>query len=264
MEAVYSAKRRDWTRAVDSSVLSLKVIDQQQYPVFMLEGMTFTAMKALTLHYLSKALDQSGIDNKNLVRLDKALAALEWRDDFKRAMINERAYELSMIDSFGLLASWKKAEQLAILKNLDEVLRLADQPMPRLLTMVHSDSTDDAQKWTPLSSMILPVLKRSLSAHFRLEVQAICCRAYLAVVKYKNDTGAYPASLAAIESRYNCQLPNDPVTGRPLHYRLVKGKPIVYSVGADLKDNGGKRDQMGWDPNASGDIVWPIPARESR
>jgi hypothetical protein len=35
-------------------------------------------------------------------------------------------------------------------------------------------------------------------------------------------------------------LPADPITGKPLHYKVVSDHPIVYSVGVDGDDDGGR------------------------
>jgi hypothetical protein len=36
------------------------------------------------------------------------------------------------------------------------------------------------------------------------------------------------------------QVPADRITGDPVRYRLVDGKPLIYSVGADRVDDGGR------------------------
>ena len=36
------------------------------------------------------------------------------------------------------------------------------------------------------------------------------------------------------------QIPADRITGEAVKYRLVNGKPLIYSVGDDRKDDGGR------------------------
>ena len=58
---------------------------------------------------------------------------------------------------------------------------------------------------------------------------------------YRLDHGAYPATLAALTPAYLSRVPDDPfaISG-PLRYKRQGGKYVLYSVGPDGKDNGGK------------------------
>lgn len=62
----------------------------------------------------------------------------------------------------------------------------------------------------------------------------------IALEIYKRKTGAYPESLAALVPQFIPAISPDRFDGRPLKYKLADGKPILYSVGADRQDNGGR------------------------
>jgi hypothetical protein len=51
---------------------------------------------------------------------------------------------------------------------------------------------------------------------------------------------AYPGALSSLVPDIVPALPVDRITGEPLHYRIVDGKPLIYSVGSDRRDDGGK------------------------
>ncbi len=77
--------------------------------------------------------------------------------------------------------------------------------------------------------------------------KAVICRAHddglrlaLACELNQRKNGAYPASLDELKE-WLPVLPLDPITRGPLHYKLVDGKPQIYSVGLDLDDDGGLR-----------------------
>lgn len=59
----------------------------------------------------------------------------------------------------------------------------------------------------------------------------------LALKMYKNDVGTLPPSLTELVPAYLDSVPLDPFDGKPLRYS--PSKKILYSIGADLADEGG-------------------------
>ena len=62
----------------------------------------------------------------------------------------------------------------------------------------------------------------------------------IALEAYHRRHHAYPKTLAALVPEFLTQVPADRITGEPVHYRLVDGKPVIYSVGADRDDDDGR------------------------
>lgn len=62
----------------------------------------------------------------------------------------------------------------------------------------------------------------------------------LALELYVRENGELPAQLDELAPRYLPQLPIDRINGKPLQMRLIDGAPVVYSVGADRDDDGGR------------------------
>ncbi len=63
----------------------------------------------------------------------------------------------------------------------------------------------------------------------------------IALERYRNRHGSYPASLAVLAPEFLKTPPLDFMDGQPLRYRLAAGNSFVlYSVGLDCKDNGGE------------------------
>ena len=63
----------------------------------------------------------------------------------------------------------------------------------------------------------------------------------LALSAYHGDHGAYPATLTDLMPDYLDQIPLDPFTaGQPLLYHLQDDKYVLYSIGPDGADNGGR------------------------
>lgn len=62
----------------------------------------------------------------------------------------------------------------------------------------------------------------------------------IALDLYRRDQGDWPASLEGLAPRWLPKLPVDPINGGPLGYQLIDGKPVVYSLGVDTDDDGGR------------------------
>ena len=71
----------------------------------------------------------------------------------------------------------------------------------------------------------------------------------LAVRAYTLEQGRNPAKLADLVPEYLGEVPKDPFSGAELVYRLTSTGYLLYSVGTDRKDDGGKscgrREEVG-------------------
>jgi hypothetical protein len=95
----------------------------------------------------------------------------------------------------------------------------------------------------------------------------------IALTLYHRKEGRYPETLAELSPKYMAEIPVDPMNGEPLKYRVTENGPLVYGVGTNHKDDGGKPTQDAWraqrwlsnaaereQPQYQGDwILWPMP-----
>lgn len=74
----------------------------------------------------------------------------------------------------------------------------------------------------------------------------------LAIQNYQADHGHAPESLAKLVPDYLPAVPEDPFSGEPLVYRQTPNGYLLYSIGADEHDDGGRprRRKLGFDPLA--------------
>jgi hypothetical protein len=61
----------------------------------------------------------------------------------------------------------------------------------------------------------------------------------MALELYHRHNGDYPKSLSELKPTFLSEIPVDRFTGEPIKYRLINSRPLLYSVGADLIDDGG-------------------------
>jgi hypothetical protein len=90
-----------------------------------------------------------------------------------------------------------------------------------------------------------------------------CTYVGLAVERYRLAHNRWPDKLASLVAEFIRELPADPYNGAPLKYRRLDDGVVIYSVGPDGQDNGGKLDRQ--NPTAQGtDIgfqLWDVPQR---
>jgi hypothetical protein len=85
----------------------------------------------------------------------------------------------------------------------------------------------------------------------------------VALRRYEIVHRQLPATLADAAGQTSLKsVPIDPYSGKPLRFALLDGKPIVYSLGKDLKDDGGRTDwKFGAQPGDYLFVLTPQPAR---
>jgi hypothetical protein len=80
-------------------------------------------------------------------------------------------------------------------------------------------------------------------------------RLALAVAVYRAQDGKYPGKLDDLLPAYIAEIPSDPFDGKPLRHRRDGKGLVLYSVGPDLKDDGG----AAWDATRrEGDLVFRL------
>ena len=62
----------------------------------------------------------------------------------------------------------------------------------------------------------------------------------IALEVFRREHGKYPESLSDLVPQLLPEIPADRITGDPVRFRIVDSRPLVYSVGADRKDDGGR------------------------
>lgn len=92
-----------------------------------------------------------------------------------------------------------------------------------------------------LSAIFMPALDRIpirfTAAQSHASMAVLAC----ALERHRLATGSHPAELSGLSSKMLERQPMDPLTGEAFKYRLSEGGSFVlYSVGWDLKDDGGE------------------------
>jgi hypothetical protein len=119
-------------------------------------------------------------------------------------------------------------------------------------------------QWCLFTRTMLPSLKRSYERNAKLTAQIRAARAAMAAERFRLDHGWFPTSLEQIVPSYLERVPLDPFDRQPLRYHLTGERAVIYSVGEDLKDDGGDvgpRKKQGEQPKDSGFVLLALKQR---
>ena len=82
----------------------------------------------------------------------------------------------------------------------------------------------------------------------------------LALRAYQQDHGEYPENLESLSPDYLRQIPQDPFSNKPFRYHRGGSDFVLYSVGSDGEDNGGKFGNLQQVTFHSDGLDWDLDA----
>ncbi|NLE61217.1 MAG: hypothetical protein GX616_22945 [Planctomycetes bacterium] len=92
----------------------------------------------------------------------------------------------------------------------------------------------------------------------RCEATVEAVKAMMALERCRAANGSYPDTLAGAQG-FGCRFGDDPFSGKAFVYRRQGDGYVLYSIGDDLKDNGGKRASKKTGQSGGADMVWTMP-----
>ncbi|MEM9882316.1 MAG: hypothetical protein AAF800_05320 [Planctomycetota bacterium] len=119
------------------------------------------------------------------------------------------------------------------------VLTQAPQPIARRLV---SETVADL-----LTDILLPALSAATRTETKVNQITAITPALVAMAGYRAERGEYPGTLDALVPAWLDAVPIDVYTGEPVRYKIEEGRPVVYSVGPDGEDDGGRVTQLSED-----------------
>jgi hypothetical protein len=186
-------------------------------------------------------------------------------------MQTERAFGLGTIDEImnlgpgGVDVMWRggvsgempKPSRLAVRVNR---LLWPDQTIKKDVAAFYDRSIEAAKKsfykegarpdlmkgiksWNFFAQLLLPALGHTRQVMVRGEARYEMLGLVAALKLYRQQVGVWPDELGwLIQDKIIAKLPTDPFSGKPYRYKLDEGHFVLYSVGPDMKDDGGKID----------------------
>jgi type II secretory pathway pseudopilin PulG len=116
-----------------------------------------------------------------------------------------------------------------------------------------------------LLHIIMPALSRCTTTDVRIAAQLRTAQTGLAIERYRLAAGKLPDTLAELIPAYLDAVPKDPFDGKDLRYKKLETGFVVYSIGEDGDDDGGKeRPRKRTAPPAPWDVTFIVLRKESQ
>ena len=136
----------------------------------------------------------------------------------------------------------------------------------RLATMPYHETAGDWQKTDEpesirqrgiMASMLMPAVGRCAAVAARADARHGLAYIAVAAARYRAEKGRLPETLEVLVPDYLAAVPRDPFDGKTLRMVTRDGRLVFYSVGQDLKDDGGALFD---DEKHTGDLTFSLGA----
>jgi hypothetical protein len=262
LEALMHVEQDDPNQALDSVRSGLALSQSLKSPI-LIDYLVRIAASAMQLQTLERIMCRSRLTNEQLQRMAKLIHNPQAALSIKYALIGERCTGLSTfrmplramsgmtgsdnsmprlvlgpMRALGLL----KREAVGYLDIMQDYIQATDLPMPERLATAKgiAQAVEQGKRGGFLTRMFAPALGRVMELENRAQAHRLVAYCALAVEQYRLGTGHLPESLDQLVPQYLETVPQDPFDGQPMRYRLLDQGFVVYSIGEDLSDDGGR------------------------
>ncbi|HVX60101.1 MAG TPA: hypothetical protein VHC19_05865 [Pirellulales bacterium] len=262
LESAVEAHRGRVDAAIDAVAAifaAARSLEQEPVLISQLVRMALDGMARDRTEWLLSAV---ALDDAQLARLDAELAACDYRNSLRRALIGERVMGIEAFANPAALGDEQFGKLSLISTSRDETMYL--QLMGELIAASGRSGTAAQAAATsvenqlkqlgasavsklsnPMTLLLMPAIGACLDAARRNEAGRDATRVALALQRFQLVHGRLPKMLDELTPKFLSQLPLDPYGGAPLRYRLDAQEYTVYSIGKDGIDQGGRSEPAG-------------------
>jgi hypothetical protein len=165
---------------------------------------------------------------------------------------------------FAIMPGSVLVNRAALLRYNNRVVQNAKLPIEQQKPFV-ANLKSNAAELPILARICASHLEAAYSASHRDQTLMRCAIAMVALERYRMAHRHWPAKLDELVGGYLKELPSDPGDGKPLKYCRETDGVIIYALGPDGQDHGGKIGRMTWKPGFDyGLRLWDVDKRRQR
>ena len=283
LEAVLHAENAESQLAADSVISSFGIARSLAKEPMLVSQLVRIACQALAVSALERIVNRTELVDDQLAEIAEHICNAEDPSAMSRAYVGARCTALSVFKKPTSLSAAVLGTDVPPVPVLElyKALGLADMDavayidhmdgyrkttqLPPHLRQKAADAVDanigEVCRIRILLRIIMPALGRVTTVDLRNMAQLRTARAALAIQRYRLAEGKLPGALADLVPTYLDAVPKDPFDGNDLRYKKLETGFVVYSIGEDGSDDGGKerppRRERGIEP-ANCDVTFTI------
>ena len=261
LEAILHAENGDGKLAIRSAISIFGIarsLTKEPVTISQLARAAYHSLATSTIEYCVNRIE---LADEQLVALIECVHNAERISDMSCAFIGERCMGLSFFKApesmnpdningipFQPILELYKAVGLAdadaiiYLDLMDGYIKSAQ--LPPLQRQEAVKAVDARLRSTSqihiLLHAIMPALSRISTIELKTIAQLRTARVALAIERYRLAAGKLPDALIDLVPAYLEAVPTDPFDGNEIRYKKLEAGFVVYSIGEDLSDDGGK------------------------
>ncbi len=271
------------TRAIEAALRVACSLDREPIMLSHLVQMSTVSWAAAALEWV---LNATAFPEEQLARLNRAFGSVHADDGLLRAIAGDRSLSLEVFEKPqifsrpprfpkpppGALLEMYGAVGLAaregtiFLDHMEECLRIAQLPAFQRPAAIRAQEARYGRNrkgvlWEQVDARSMPAMMGHELKHVaQLEV----AETLLAVERYRLAHASLPGTLDQLVPDYLAAVPADSFDGAPLRYKRLDRGFVVYSVGEDGRDDGGKQgpSKETKESGETGDLVFRVERQE--
>jgi hypothetical protein len=265
LKAILHAERNEQEAAVEALVSAFGVADSEATTPLLISQMVRQGGQSTAMSALERLVNRTTLDGEHLLRLHETVLAAYDPNAIACGFVGERCmviqslrdpratglYLAPIVASEGpSLLQLRAAQAVGLIDRLlvryidhvDRCLAAMQLPPAERLEVVgelereHRETVLEHPKLTHFMPTLARHMRNDLARMTRLQVAAVA----LAVERFRLANNGLPEQLADLVPRFLPEIPADPYDGQPLRYRKLSPGFVIYSIGTDGLDDGGK------------------------
>ena len=267
VEAYVAAEDGDTRRVLEAVIAALAAGNSVRQEPVLISQLVRIACHGITLVAVRRAMGIAPFSGEELLRLADALQAEEDPGALTRTLAGERALGLVAtenpeqvlggipeIQSFGpggvaiaaglmRITGTAASDRRRFLSVMDEMITVSQRPLYEAIPQMQALGPRLAaqRSWIPtFTDNYAPAMTRVGVAFARDEASLSSAQTAVAIERYRLANGnAVPEQLRDLVPAFLAAVPMDPFDGNPLRYRRDDTGYSLYSIGEDMRDDGG-------------------------
>lgn len=272
---------RNSKEALRSIQLGFRLHNSLRDEPSMIAQLVRVSILAIDSRSLNDYLKEGSISEVQAKQLFSTLASIDVNHGYIRALQGERAYFIyrmnapynsifypssaeedpdciipEMIIGYVYEKAMFKADAAAYIHFMGEQIKIIPLSYKELNSK-HVYDESDIPFYAILTRILAPV--QSDARRHMANAQLAGDQIILALQAYKERYGTYPQSISELKGKLGWKLPKDTYSDKDFLYRRQGKGFILYSVGPNMKDDGGvQRSKKYFDYRETGDFVWTM------